>query len=96
MDLLTLRFGPEGRMKRMNKLIRIVPHGYLPKVREKVSTWCRVPCLPGSMQQPSLMQTEFCIRNCRPESDLLTTIVLLSVDLDRLYVLCLGCLSTYD
>ena len=36
MDLLTLRFGPEGRMKRMNKLIRIVPHRYLPKVRESV------------------------------------------------------------
>jgi len=33
---------------------------------------------------------------CRPESDFLTTIELLSDDLDRLYVLCLSCLSTYD
>ena len=30
---------------------------------------------------------------CRPESEFLTTIVLLSDDLDRLYELCLSCLS---
>ena len=33
---------------------------------------------------------------CRPESDFLTTIVLLSVDPDRIYVLCLSYLLTYD
>ena len=36
------------------------------------------------------------VESCRPGSDFLTTIVLLSVDLDRLYELCLSCLSTYD
>jgi hypothetical protein len=33
---------------------------------------------------------------CRPESEFLSTIVLLSDDLDRLYELCLRCLSAYD
>ena len=32
----------------------------------------------------------------RPKSDFLTTIVLLSVDLDRIYVLCFSCLLTYN
>ena len=32
------------------------------------------------------------VRRCRPESKFLTTIVILSDDLDRLYELCLSCL----